>query len=44
MVGVDRVDVANVVVYIVTAFASGCFVPCVPEIAKDLNTTGTIIK
>lgn len=28
----------------VTAFASGCFVPCVPDIAKDLNTTGTIIK
>ncbi|KAF8519865.1 major facilitator superfamily domain-containing protein [Gautieria morchelliformis] len=29
---------------IIGPFASGCFVPCVPEIAKDLNTTGTIIN
>ncbi|KIJ22379.1 hypothetical protein M422DRAFT_277210 [Sphaerobolus stellatus SS14] len=26
------------------AFAAGSFVPCVPEVAKDLNTTGEVIK
>ncbi|KIJ29148.1 hypothetical protein M422DRAFT_784388 [Sphaerobolus stellatus SS14] len=25
-------------------FAAGCFVPCIPEVAKDLNTTGTVIN
>ncbi|GJJ11728.1 hypothetical protein Clacol_005966 [Clathrus columnatus] len=27
-----------------TAFASGCFIPTIPQIAKDLNTTGEVIK
>lgn len=29
---------------ICVAFASGCFIPTISEIAKDLNTTGTVIK
>ncbi|KAF8576298.1 MFS general substrate transporter [Ramaria rubella] len=29
---------------IISPFASGCFVPCVPEIAKDLNTSGSVIN
>ncbi|KAF8583162.1 MFS general substrate transporter [Ramaria rubella] len=29
---------------IMSPFASGCFVPCVPQIAKDLNTSGTVIN
>ncbi|KAF8577031.1 MFS general substrate transporter [Ramaria rubella] len=29
---------------IIAPFSAGCFVPCVPEIAKDLNTTGTVIN
>ncbi|KAF8521417.1 major facilitator superfamily domain-containing protein [Hysterangium stoloniferum] len=29
---------------IIGPFASGCFLPCVPEIAKDLNTTGAVIN
>ncbi|GJJ11730.1 hypothetical protein Clacol_005968 [Clathrus columnatus] len=27
-----------------TAFASGSFIPTIPEIAKDLNTSGTVIN
>jgi len=29
---------------IIGPFASGCFIPCVPEIAKDLNTTGAVVN
>ncbi|KAF8519615.1 MFS general substrate transporter [Hysterangium stoloniferum] len=29
---------------IIGLFASACFVPSVPEVAKDLRTTGTVIK
>ncbi|KAF8589764.1 MFS general substrate transporter [Ramaria rubella] len=33
-----------VAIIALAAFASGCFVPCVPQVAKDLNTTGTVIN
>lgn len=26
------------------AFASGCFIPTIPQIAEELNTTGEIVK
>ncbi|KAF8577030.1 MFS general substrate transporter [Ramaria rubella] len=32
------------IVGILGPFAAGCFVPCVPEVAKDLKTTGVIIN
>ncbi|KIJ42315.1 hypothetical protein M422DRAFT_254388 [Sphaerobolus stellatus SS14] len=43
--GRKRVIVAVIALAeIIAPFASGSFVPCVPEVAADLNTTGTVIK
>ncbi|KIJ38739.1 hypothetical protein M422DRAFT_258611 [Sphaerobolus stellatus SS14] len=40
-----RIIVAVIVLAgIIAPSASGSFVPCIPEVAKDLNTTGTVIK
>jgi hypothetical protein len=38
------IELTDMNLHACTAFASGCFVPCVPEISKDLNTTGTVVK
>ncbi|KIJ22394.1 hypothetical protein M422DRAFT_277188 [Sphaerobolus stellatus SS14] len=40
----SRLLVARLTGSLFKAFAAGSFVPCVPEVAKDLNTTGEVIN